>query len=119
MINIYGKFWLISYNSYDGFIIKYNTTIKDYIFFIFNYIKDTNRESLSKIFYPSNEELYYAFHHLETNKLQYVLIKQMTFGESNYKINHYFVKKSNKIYYFPISTINVYKPILYNISLSS
>lgn len=119
MVNIYGKLWLISHNSYDGFIIKYNTTIKDYIFNLFNYIKDANKESLSKIFYPSNEELYYAFLHLDTNKLEYVLIKQMTFGESNHKINHYFVKVDSKIYYFPISTFNVYKPILYSVSLSN
>ncbi len=115
---MYNKFWLISHNSYDGFAIKYNTTIKEYLYFIFNYIKNTSVESLPQVFYPSNHELYYSFHHLETNNLQYVLIKQMHFPDLKNKVNHYLLKVDGKVYYFPISTINVYKPILYAISLS-
>lgn len=119
MVNMYSKFWLISHNSYDGFSIKYNITIKEYLYFIFKVIKNTNVESISQVFYPSNHELYYSFHHLETNQLQYVLIKQMQFPDLKNKVNHYLLKVDGKVYYFPISTINVYKPILYAMSLSN
>ncbi len=122
MINIYNKYWFITHNSYNGFVIKYNITIKEFIFYIFNYIKKINYNNIESIpiqFYPSNEELFYSINYMEQNKLQYMLIKQMMFLDSTQKINHYLVKFDNKIYYFPISSLTVYKPILYSMSLSN
>jgi hypothetical protein len=115
MVNIYNKFWLITHNSYDKFVIKYSVIIKDYICFLFNFIKNITVESIPLNLYLTSHELYYSYYHLHSNKLQYILIKQMSFIDSIHKINHYLINIDNKIYYFPISNINVYKPILYSI----
>jgi hypothetical protein len=119
MVNMYNKFWLISHNSYNGFIIKYSVIIKDYICFLFNYINNITIESIPINLSPTNHELYYSYYHLYSNKLQYILIKQMSFINSTHKINHYLINIDDKIYYFPISNINVYKPIFYSNSLSN
>jgi hypothetical protein len=115
MVNLYNKFWLISHNTYNGFVVKYNLTTKDYILYLFNFIKNNKHDSLPSIYYPTNYELYFAFDFIKKNNMPYILIKQMTFPNSTIKINHYFIKIDEKIYYFPVSTDYVYKPILYSI----
>ncbi len=122
MVNVYNKYWFITHNSYDKFVIKYSITIKEFINYIFNYIKKINYNNIESIpiqYYLSNEELFYSVNYMEQNKLQYILIKQMLFQDHNHKINHYLIKIDSKIYYFPISSHTVYKPIPYTMSLSN
>lgn len=114
MVNMNTKFWLISHNLREGFVVKYYLSIKDYLTFLFHYIKNRNIETLSNTYWPTNFELYYSLNHLLQVKETFILIKQNIFNNSSKKISHYIYKYHDKIYYFPISDHCVYKPILYS-----
>ena len=113
MIYMNSNYWIISHSSYEGFVVKYVISLKDYITFVFNYSKNNQQITLANYYWPKNEELYYSYNYLkQINYDDAILIKRSDLSDG-IKINHYLYKINNKIYYFPISNKYIYKPILY------
>ncbi len=120
MVKMNGSIWLISNTAHEGFVIKYNIYIIDYIKFLLNYIKTIEYiPYLDENKYAFPNELSYAFLQLTQNNLTkpnaHIFIKQSIYYNSSLKINHYMCKINNAIYYFPIGNNKLFKPIYYGI----
>ncbi len=114
VVNLYGSFWIISNNSYYGFVVKSYIKYIQYIDILFEAIKNMNVHSLPQNYWCANHELIMAMQVLEQDSSKnIILIRQDKFINSNMKINHYLYKNNDKYYYFPYSNTCVYKPMLY------
>jgi hypothetical protein len=118
IVKMNGSIWLISHTSHEGFIIKYNIQLIDYIKYLMNYIKTIdyiNYLDENKWAFPN--ELSNAFLQLIQNNLTkpnaHIFIKKTIYYNSSLKINHYMCKIDNAIYYFPIGNNKLFKPIYY------
>lgn len=120
MVKLNGSIWLISHTSHEGFVIKYNIHLIDYIKFLLNYIKTIDYIPYleeSKWIFPN--ELSYGYLQLiqnhSTKPNAYIFIKQNIYVNSSLKINHYMCKINNAIYYLPIGNNKLFKPIYYGV----
>jgi hypothetical protein len=118
IVNLYGNFWLVSHNSYKGFIVKSFIKYTDYVELLFDAVINCNIGYLAQTYWCSPQEIALASDFLEKNPDKYIiLITQKTYSNNNpnseVKISHYLYKKENQIYYLPFSNISVYKPMLY------
>ena len=114
MIYYNNNYWIASHSSHEGFLIKFNISLKDYITFVFHYVKPfTQLLSLDNNYWPKNEELFYSYTNLKKIKNDDAILIKKNDYDNDIKINHFLYKIGNKIYYLPISNKLIYKPILY------
>jgi len=114
IVNLYGNYWIISYSSHEGILVKTYIKNTQYIENQFNLIKDMNTNYLEQPFWCSSHELFTGVKMLEQSPDKNILlIKHMTFPNSKIIIDHYLVKNGKQIHYFPFSNNYNYKPILY------
>jgi hypothetical protein len=107
-VNLYNAFWLVSHNTHEGFVVKYKISHHKYIDIVFQTFTKLSIEYLPESYRCSKQEMSFAMQYLKENN---VLIKQMSFFNSNVLLNHYIYKKDDCLYYFQFSNERVYKPI--------
>jgi hypothetical protein len=110
IVNLYNKYWMVSHNIHEGFVVKYKITHQKYIDIIFLMALDSDVEYLHEMYRCSKHDILYAVKNI---KEHIAFIKQTTFLNSDVIINHYVYKKDGKIYYLQFSNFNAYKPYIY------
>ena len=113
IVNFNSKFWLISHNTHEGFVVKYKITHQKYIDIVFLTASNLDISYLPEMYRCSKQEILNTLKYLKECKEHIVLIKQMGFLNLNIILNHYLYKKGSDVYYFQFSNDQVYKPFLY------
>jgi hypothetical protein len=110
IVNLHDKFWLISHNTHEGFVVKYKITHHKYIDILFEAAYNLNVGYLPLIYRCFKKDI---SNEIKNMKEHIMFIKQMSFVNSTILLDHYLYKKDNKIYYFQFSNTSVYKPFIY------
>ena len=107
IVNFNDKYWFVSHNTHEGFVVKYKITHQKYIDIIFLHSIKSDIDYLPEIYRCSKQEILYAIKNI---KEHIAFIKQTVFLNSTTLINHYVYKYNGKFYYFQFSNERSYKP---------